>query len=101
MCVVMDTGEDKPDGSNYFGGMAAFQQMQQRQAAWLMSVVKEGWFREAPFKVLFCHIPLWFIRDIFPQHQRWEFTPVCREAWLPSLIEAGVRLVVSGHTHEP
>ena len=97
--LVMDTGEDKPDDSTYFGGMAAFQRMQREQTEWLKSTVKEPWFREAPFKVLFCHIPLWFIRDIFPTHQRWEFNPVCREAWLPSLLDVGVKVVISGHTH--
>ena len=56
--LVMDTGEDKPDDSPYFGGMAAFQPMQRRQAEWLQGGRKEPWFREAPFKVLFCHIPL-------------------------------------------
>jgi hypothetical protein len=98
--LVMDTGEDKPDDSTYFGGMFAFQKMQERQTGWLKSIIKEPWFREAPFKVLFCHIPLWFIRDIFPEHQRWEFNPNLRAAWLPLLLEAGVKLVVSGHTHD-
>jgi hypothetical protein len=73
--LVMDTGEDKPDDSQYFGGMAAFQRMQRQQTEWLKSTVKEPWFRNAPFKVLFCHIPLWFIRDIFPTHQRWNSIP--------------------------
>jgi predicted phosphodiesterase len=99
--LVMDTGEDKPDNSRYFGGMAAFQRMQQRQSEWLESLVREPWFREAPFKVLFCHIPLWFTRDIFPTHERYEFHPGCRAAWLPALVEGGVKLVVSGHTHDP
>lgn len=99
--IVMDTGEDKPDDSEYFAGMFAFQKLKEQQAAWLKEVVREPWFREAKFKVLFCHIPLWFIRDIYPQHQRWEFTPVCRDLWLPTLQEAGVKLIVSGHTHDP
>jgi hypothetical protein len=98
--LVMDTGEDKPDDSEYFGGMFAFQKMQQRQAGWLKGVVKEPWFREAPHKVLFCHIPLYFTRDIFPQHQRWECHDVCRALWVPTLAEAGVKLIVSGHTHD-
>jgi hypothetical protein len=76
--LVMDTGEDKPDDSPYFGGMAAFQPMQRRQAEWLKGVVKEPWFRDAPFKVLFCHIPLYFTRDIFPTQQRWECHDLCR-----------------------
>jgi hypothetical protein len=98
--LVMDTGEDKPDDSEVFGGMVAFQKMQQRQAEWLDVVVKEAWFREAPHKVLFCHIPLWFTRDIFPTQQRWECHDVCRKLWVPKLAEAGVKLVVSGHTHD-
>lgn len=97
--LVMDTGEDKPDGSPYFGGMVAFQRMQQRQAEWLPTVTRESWFREAPHKVLFCHIPLWFTRDIFPTHGRWECHDVCRKLWLPALLEAGVKIVISGHTH--
>lgn len=99
--LVMDTGEDKPDDSDYFGGMFAFQKMQQRQAAWLQGIVKEPWFRDAPHKVLFCHIPLYFTRDIFPTHQRWECHTFCRDLWVPTLAKAGVKLIISGHTHEP
>jgi predicted phosphodiesterase len=99
--LVMDTGEDKPDDSEVFGGMAAFQQMQRRQAAWLDTVLSEPWFREAPHKVLFCHIPLWFTRDIFPTQRRWECHSFCRELWASKLAAAGVKLVVSGHTHDP
>ncbi len=97
--LVMDTGEDKPDDTMYFGGMAAFQRMQEQQAEWLASVTREQWFREAPHKVLFCHIPLWFTRDIFPTQRRWECHDVCRKLWVPGLVEAGVKLVISGHTH--
>ncbi len=97
--LVMDTGEDKPDDSPYFGGMAAFQQMQRIQSEWLKQIVKESWFRDAPHKVLFCHIPLWFTRDIFPTQRRWECHSYCRDLWLETLVNAGVKLVVSGHTH--
>ncbi len=97
--LVMDTGEDKPDDSVYFGGMAAFQPMQRRQAEWLRQVAREPWFRSAPFKVMFCHIPLYSRRDIFPQHRRWEHHTFCREQWEAALLDAGVKLIVSGHTH--
>ncbi|MGE3310364.1 MAG: metallophosphoesterase [Limisphaerales bacterium] len=99
--LVLDTGEDKPDDAVPFGGLAAFQPMQERQAEWLKSVVRETWFTEAPHKVLFCHIPLWFTRDIFPTQRRWECHDVCRRLWVPTLAEAGVKLVISGHTHSP
>jgi len=95
--LVMDTGEDKPDDSPYLSGMGAFQKMQRAQAEWLKSVVKESWFRDAPHKVLFCHIPLWFKHPRIPNSDGTKF---CRDLWTPTLAEAGVKLVVSGHTHD-
>jgi len=96
--LVMDTGEDKPDDHPVLGGLAAFAKFRERQREWLAATVREAWFREAPFRVMFCHIPLWWIRhrtDI----DYWEYSQVCRDAWTPLLAEAGVQLVVSGHTH--
>jgi hypothetical protein len=98
--LVMDTGEDAPDEQPHFCGLAAFQAMQRRQAEWLKTVTREAWFRDAPFKVLFCHIPLYFTRDIFPTQKRWECHDVCRALWVPSLVDAGVKLIISGHTHD-
>lgn len=95
--LVMDTGEDKADDSPWLGGITAFAAMREEQTAWLASVVKEPWFRQAPFRVLFCHIPLWFIRELKAEWM--EYSKPCREAWLPILSAAGVKLVVSGHTH--
>jgi hypothetical protein len=98
--LVMDTGEDKPDDSPYFGGLTAFGAFRERQAAWLLDVVKEPWFREAPHKVLFCHLPLWWVRDR-KDIDWWEFSKVSRDVWLPGLLEGEVKLVISGHTHSP
>jgi predicted phosphodiesterase len=95
--LVMDTGEDKPDDSPYLSGLGAFQKMQRLQAEWLKGVVKEQWFRDAPHKVLFCHIPLWFKHPRIPNS---DGTKYCRDLWTPTLLEAGVKLVVSGHTHD-
>jgi hypothetical protein len=97
--LAMDTGEDKSDDSPYFGGTAAYAAMQQRQAEWLKEVVKEEWFRSAPHKVLFCHIPLWFRHPRLPNIS-FDGHKLCRKLWAPTLIEAGVKLVVSGHTHD-
>lgn len=93
--LVMDTGEDKPDSSRYFGGTAAYEEFQKSQEDWLKEVVKEAWFTSAPHKILFCHIPLWFQHPsfTFDGHQR------CRELWSQTLSDAGVGLVISGHTH--
>ena len=97
--LVLDTGEDKPDDSPYLTGLGAFQKMQRAQAEWLKGVVKEKWFREAPHKVLFCHIPLWFNHPKIPNN-KFDGSKYCRELWVPTLDEAGVKLVISGHTHD-
>jgi len=97
--LVMDTGEDKPDDHPVFGGLAAFVKYRERQTKWLAETVQAPWFAEAPFRVLFCHIPLWWIKDR-RDIDYWEFSKVCRDAWTPLLAEAGVQLVISGHTHD-
>ena len=97
--IVLDTGEDKPDANPLLGGMAAFEAMQRDQATWLKEIVREPWFREAPHRVMFCHIPLWFRHPRLPNN-RFDGTRFCRELWAPTLLEAGVKLVISGHTHD-
>jgi hypothetical protein len=96
--IVMDTGEDKPDDSPALSGLGAFQKMQRQQAEWLKTIVTEPWFREAPHKVLFCHIPLWFNNPKSPNNS-FQGTKYCRDLWVPTLAKAGVKLVISGHTH--
>lgn len=94
--LVMDTGEDKSDSSKSYGGTAAYAKMQETQAEWLKEIVKEEWFKSAPHKILFCHIPLWIWRQktgAFGGHG------LCRKLWSPTLVDAGVKLVISGHTH--
>ena len=97
--IVLDTGEDKPDESPYLSGMGAFRKMAREQAAWLKEFVQTPWFREAPHKVLFCHIPLWFER---PANSAGASKPAAyiHEYCLSTLVQAGVSVVISGHTHE-
>ncbi len=97
--LVLDTGEDKLDDHPVFGGLAAFAAMRDRQTRWLAAAIEEPSFREAPFKVLFCHIPLFWKRED-PDPGPWECAVHCREAWLPLLEKGGVQLIVSGHTHD-
>ena len=40
------------------------------------------------------------VRVLITTHQRWECHDVCRKLWVPKLAEAGVKLVISGHTHD-
>lgn len=97
--LVLDTGEDKADDSPYFGGLAAFAQMQEEQAEWLKGMVTEPWFRDAPHKVLFCHIPLWFDHPRLKVN-RFRGHEYARGLWETTLTAAGVCVVISGHTHD-
>lgn len=98
-CLAMDTGEDKPDSHPVFQSMVNFDAMRARQTKWLASVIEEPWFRSAPYKLLFCHIPLWWTKDE-PDRAYYNCHKPCRDAWQDLLLKAGVQLVVSGHTHE-
>lgn len=98
-CLTMDTGEDKPDSHPVFQGMVHFEAMRARQTKWLASVIEEPLFRSAPYKLLFCHIPLWWTQDD-PNREYYNCHKPCRDAWLDLLLKAGVQLVVSGHIHQ-
>lgn len=96
--LVMDTGEDKPDDHPVFAGLAGFSALRQRQRRWLAETIRQPWFQTATYRVLFCHIPLWWTDEVSDPGY-WLYAKPCREAWLPLLEEAGIQLVISGHTH--
>jgi predicted phosphodiesterase len=98
--IVLDTGEDKPDDNMWLGGLTNFEAMRREQTAWLRSTVQEDWFRDAPFRVVFSHIPFWW-RGVDLDKWVGVCSKPCRDAWTPILHEAGVHVVVSGHTHDP
>jgi len=97
--LVMDTGEDKPDDRAVYAGLAGFDAMRERQRQWLAQVIEQAWFRSAPYRILFCHIPLWWTPD-GKERDFWMCSEVCRDAWLPLLQQARIQLVVSGHIHK-
>lgn len=99
-CLTMDTGEDKPDSHPVFQGMVHFDAMRARQTRWLEKIIEEPWFRSAPYKLLFCHIPLWWTADD-PNRSYYNCHKPCRDAWQALLLRGGVQMVISGHTHEP
>jgi predicted phosphodiesterase len=91
--IVLDTGEDKPDEHPVYGGLNDFAAFRTRQAQWLAQAIEQPEFREAPYRIVFCHIPLW-----------WRNGGGCvdgREKWHDLLVKGKVQLVISGHTHQP
>ena len=102
-CLVMDTGEDKPDNHIEYGGLADFASYRSMQAEWLDQVIENSWFKTAPYRIAFMHIPLVWNRS--SKYREWDGECVgwiCEDAynkWHDLLIKAEVQLVVSGHTH--
>lgn len=100
--LTLDTGEDKPDAHPVFAGTAAYEPYRVRQAAWLRAALAQPEIASAPFKVVFCHIPL---RGLLKQNDGLSLQGFAfwsgdgARTWMPVLREARVPLVVSGHMH--
>ena len=93
--IVLDTGEDKPDDHPILGGLTSFAAYRTRQAAWLEKEIQKPEFRDAPFRIVFCHIPLWC--------RYGDEDNSCADGlakWHELLEKAKIQAVVSGHTHE-
>ena len=91
--LVLDAGEDKPDGNTEYSGTADFDSYRRQQLEWLKRAVNDPLFAEAPVKVAVMHIPA-ILRNDSWYGQKW----VCTH-FLPVLNEAGVDIMLSGHHH--
>lgn len=103
--ICLHTGEDKPDNHPSFGGRVAFEALRQEQAAWLTTATSRPEIRDAPYRIVFCHIPLrWTKEGPPPDYAKGgydHFARACRDAWHEPLVKWRAQLVVSGHTHRP
>lgn len=96
--ICLDTGEDKPDDHPYLFGRVACEPMRREQAAWLKEVIEKPEIKNAPYRVVFCHIPLrWY--DEEKERPYDSFSRRSRELWHEHLVKWGAQVVVSGHTH--
>jgi hypothetical protein len=100
--LVLDTGEDKPDKHPSFRGMAAFEPLIEEQKRWLARVIQRPAFKNAPYRLVFCHIPLRLKTEVTPDYDKggfdW-FSRRGRNAWHESLVSWGAQTIVSGHIH--
>lgn len=102
--IVLDTGEDKPDRHSSFRGLAAFEPLIAEQARWLEKIIERPDIKNAPVKVVFCHIPLRWTnekpQDYFAKPAGFDrYSKRGREAWSATLVKWGVRVIISGHVH--
>lgn len=103
--VVLDTGEDKPDDHPSFLGLVNFAELIREQAAWLAREIEQPHLKSAPYRLVFCHIPLRWKDEFVPTYDaagrsfdHWSGRG--RKAWHETLVRWGAQIVISGHTHE-
>ncbi len=86
--VVLDTGEDKPDDTNVYALLNKTTTYRAAELGWLREHVKTApRFASAPFRVIAMHQP------------RWGWLADGNQAWIDTANDAGVDLVIAGHTH--
>jgi len=86
--VVLDTGEDKPDDTNVYGGLNRMAPYRATELAWFREHVETtARVSEAPFRVILMHQP------------NWGWLPDGPDAWVETANTAGVDLVIAGHRH--
>jgi hypothetical protein len=80
----------------------SFDSLRREQAQWLAQTVQRPELRDAPFRVVFCHIPLRWLNETPPDYDNrgFDFCSLrSRDAWHKALVEWKAQLVISGHTH--
>ena len=92
--IVLDGGEDKPDGSHEYAGTADYDAYRLRETEWLRQAVLEPSFVSAPVKICIIHMPTIALRDSW-YSQLW-----ITRTWGPILEKAGIDLMLSAHHHK-
>ena len=92
--LVLDGGEDKPDGSAEYSGYAHFDDYRIGELEWLIKAVNEPSFADAPVKVAIVHMPPFGGKGSW-YGQRWLHDNI-----LPVLNEAGIDILLGAHHHK-
>ncbi len=92
--TVLDGGEDKPDSSKEYFGLARYDSYRLEQLEWLKNEVKSERFKKAVFRVVVVHMP------IIERKDNWHGMAFLAKYYGPVLQEAGIDLMISGHTHK-
>ena len=104
--VCLHTGEDKPDDHPSFGGRVAFDQLRREQTEWLAETLRRPELRDAPYRVVFCHIPLRWKQEKkltaadYANGGYDYFSGRSRDAWHDLLVSWKAQVIISGHTHQ-
>lgn len=91
MFMVLDPGEDKPDSDIEYGDLGDFDRYRTQEAEWIAQVIASKEWKEAPVRIVFCHIP--------PADGSWHGAQELYNKFVPLLNKADVNLMICGHTH--
>jgi hypothetical protein len=89
--VVLDSGEDKEDGHEYYNGLVDFDRYRREQAQWLEEEVESPGWLAARFRIVVTHIP--------PRGGDGYAIQQVGALFEPILAGAGADLWLAGHTH--
>lgn len=101
--ICLHTGEDKPDDHPSFKGRVAFEELRKVQTAWLEQTIRRPEIKDAPYRIVFCHIPLRWIKE--PETVDYankgfdHYSKRSRDAWHDLLVKWKAQVIISGHTH--
>lgn len=90
--IVLDSGEDKSDDNRYYYSLVEFDEYRLEQTKWLEKHIQSKEFKKAKIKIVFFHMP---ISENSTRHG----TKFITDHWGPILKEAGIDLLICGHTH--
>jgi hypothetical protein len=100
--IALDTGEDKPDAHPSFKGVPASEPHLAEQARWLADIITHPGIRDAPYRLIACHIPLRWTNETPQDYAAKGFDRVSlrgRAHWHDTLVKWGAQLIISGHVH--
>lgn len=93
--IFLDTGEDKPDSDIDYSGITDYDNYRTEQAEWLEQVVRSDDFREAPYRVVVCHMP-----PVKWGDELWHGPYEVLQKFVPVLNEARIDVMLCGHYHQ-
>lgn len=93
--VILDCGEDKSDSDLSYYGITAYDEYRSLQQKWLEKILNSDLYKDAPFKIIVCHIPP--LRNY--DEGGWHGELDIRNKFIPLLEKAKPDVFLSGHFH--
>ena len=91
--IILDSGEDKPDTSKAYFGMADFDKYRFEQLEWLKKEIKTECFKNEKYRIVVVHMP------VIERKNNWYGMAFLAKYYGPVLHKAGIDLMISGHIH--